>query len=56
MAQINTTKLNGLAKIGPDGASAPKLVMYARMVPGDGDGEPPRRQGHCYAQIIRRQR
>lgn len=55
MAQAELTKLNEYAHIGQSAGSAAvsKLVMYARLVPGDGGDSVPVRQGHVHTQIVR---
>jgi hypothetical protein len=50
--QIEVTKLNQTAVIGPtaDSISVPKLVMYVLLEPGAGDSG--NRQGHVYSRVI----
>jgi hypothetical protein len=57
MSQIEVVKLNQYVETAPpdDEVAVSKLVMYALLMPG-GDDTVPTGQGHCYSQIIRRNR
>ena len=52
--QVQVTKLNQYAGIGPtvDSVSVPKLVMYVALYPGEGASS--NAQGHVHTQIITR--
>lgn len=55
MSQIETTKLNQLAVIGPDAdeIAVTKLVMFVILQPGDSE-DTSNKQGHVHTQIFQR--
>jgi hypothetical protein len=56
MSQIEVTKVVPYAMLGVTAGniSASKVVAYARLRPGDSGVDDSNRQGHVYAQKIRR--